>query len=84
MIMSFHGLTSFEKCLKLLELLKENKFETISKEELAFQIAKNIGSSKYHNTIRNYISYMIGFKMLEVINKDEFRINYSELNDKQR
>jgi len=81
--MTFYGLTSYDRCKELLKVLQNQNFIEITQEELAKQIAINIGSSKFYKTVRNYIAMLINFKMIESIDKfDRFKINYEVLNDK--
>lgn len=75
------GLNSYQKCLELVKIIKNQKKNSISENELAKIIAINIGASKYFKTVRNYIDLLVGFKMIEKIDKDIYKINYECLND---
>lgn len=78
--MTFYGLSVYDKCAKLLEVMKKKGLTEISEKELAIMIARYIGSSKFYNTIRNYITYLINFGM---ITKDcnVYRINYNVIEE---
>lgn len=65
-----------------MEIFRAKGMEQISQDELALYIAKHIGSSKFYGTVRNYISYMMGFRMIEQTDdKRMFKINYNVIDD---
>jgi len=79
--MAFYGLTSYDRCKKLIEILKKENIDEINEEDLARYIAIYIGSSTYYKTIRNYIKMLIAFKMIESLGNQKFKINHGILND---
>ena len=79
--MTFYGLSVYDRCKKLLEIMQKKNINEINVNDLAILIAQYIGSSKFYKTVRNYIDYMVNFKMITLIEKDKYKINYDVLND---
>lgn len=79
--MTFYGLSTYDRCKKLIEVFKDKGFKEISQDKLAVYIARYIGCSKFYNTVRNYMSYLVNFQMLTKLDNKMFKINYEVLDD---
>lgn len=63
--MNLHGLSGYEKALLLWKDIKKRKIRSLSEENLAREIAMNIGCSKRLNTVGNYIRLMVEFHFIK-------------------
>ena len=79
--MAIYGLTSYDKCKILMEIFKRDKLTEITQDELNIYIAKNIGSSIKTKTIVNYVSLLVGLKMIvPAETSGKYKICYEALN----
>lgn len=74
--MTFYGLSSYDRCKKLMELFQKKNMSEISKSDLKNMIAIHIGSSQFYKTITRYTELMQALGMIKPKDVNTFTLNY--------